>query len=250
MTSRTFPSRTIFSVALVIGLMLPDASRLYAQPTVSTLPSWDGVSGAPLLTRDFSAASVGQTFTTPSNALALNGASLFMGYSPIFFPFDQDLRFHAYLFGWNGSTLTDLLWSSPVQDGATDIPLAERAFDVGSVPLAAGGRYAVVLSTLEVDPFDPGLAFVSMFPAYQNVGLVDADAYTGGALIQSFANSWADLQTSPWFVEQSSDLAIELRFAPRVDVVVPEPSTLPLLAAAFGLFVLLAARRASRRNAR
>ncbi len=246
MIGRTIPSRFVLAVGLAFALALSSRPALHAQPIISTLPDWDGVTAAPLLSRDFTSSSFGQTFTTPNDASALNSISLFLGYSPLFFPFDQDLRFHAYLFSWNGSTVTDLLWRSPVQNGATEIELSAQTIDAGSVPLAAGGEYAVVLSTLEADPFDPDLAFITMFPAYQNVGLVDFDAYTGGALIQSFADNWDGLLASPWFVDESTDLAIELQFAPRVDVVVPEPSTFVLLACALLLCAVPVTRRASR----
>lgn len=250
MISRSIISRVALAVCIATGVASPGQSHLQAQPIVSTLPDWDGAAAAPLLSRDFVSASVGQTFTTPNDAAALNGVSLFLGYSPLFFPFDQDLRFHAYLFGWNGTTLTDLLWKSSIQEGAIEIDLTAQAFDIGGVPLAAGGQYAVVLSTLEADPFDPALAFITQFPSYQNVGVVDFDAYTGGALIQSYSDNWGDLLTAPWLVNETADLAIELRFAPRVDVVVPEPSTFALLASALVLLGVPAARRASRRDSR
>ena len=102
----------------------------------------------------------------------------------------------------------------------------------------------MLLSTLEADPFDPDLAFISAFPAYQNVGLVDSDAYAGGALMRSFAESWDGLLASPWTVDESADLAMELRFSPRV--VVPEPSTFLLLASALVLLVLPRMRQATR----
>ena len=251
MISRPIVFRFALAVGIASCLTASIVSRLDAQPTVSTLPDWDGVTSAPVLSRDFTPASIGQTFTSPTDAAALNGMSLFLGYSPLYFPFDQDLRFHAYLFGWNGTTLTDLLWKSAIQDGATEVDLSAQAFDIGGVPLAAGVQYAVVLSTLEADPFDPDLAFITQFPAYQNVGIVDFDAYTGGALIQSYADNWADLLSAPWLVNQSSDLAIELTFEPRdVGVIVPEPSTFVLLASALVLLALPAARRASRHVSR
>lgn len=247
MISRMIVFRLALFVCIASCFAAPIVPRLHAQPTVTTLPDWDGTTNAPLLSRDFSPASIGQTFTTPTDASALNSMSLFLGYSPLFFPFDQDLRFHAYLFGWNGTTLTDMLWKSAIQDGATEIDLSAQAFDIGSVALAAGGQYAVVLSTLEADPFDPGLAFITQFPAYQNVGIVDFNAYTGGALIQSYADNWADLLAAPWLVNETADLAIELTFEPRdVGVIVPEPSTFTLLASALALLALPAARRASR----
>jgi hypothetical protein len=234
----------VYSTATVAIVCLAPP-RLEAQPLVSTTSAWDGSAALPLLSRDFSPTSIGQTFTTPSDAAALNEMTVFLGYAPFFFPNDLDLRFHAYLFGWNGSALTNLLWRSPVQHGATDLPLEPRMFNVGGIPLVAGSQYAIVLSTLEADPFDVSGAFITSFPAFQNVGVVDADAYGRGTLIQSFEADWSALQVSPWLSEPAADLAIELRFAPRGVVVAPEPSTGLLVAPAVALLALRIRRRAT-----
>ncbi|MCU0649788.1 MAG: hypothetical protein MUF00_17490, partial [Gemmatimonadaceae bacterium] len=158
-------------------------------------------------------------------ATALSALTLFLGYSPFFFPNDLDLRFHAYVFGWSGTAVTDLLWRSPLALGATDLSLETRTFSTGALPMTAGAQYAFVLSTVEADPFDASSAFVTSFPAYQNVGVVDADVYSGGVLIQSTEADWSSLRAGPWLTEAGADLAFALEFRLSPPVTVPEPST-------------------------
>lgn len=232
--------RSLRIAVLACGCMSALPPDLEAQPIISSTSGWNGNTSASLLSRDFLPASVGQTFTTPSGASTLNALTVFLGYAPMYFPDDQDLRFNAYLFGWNGTTLTDLLWKSPVQNGSADLPLETRTFDVGGIPLAAGGQYAFVLSTLEADPFNPAEAFVTAFPAYQSVGFLDSDVYAGGFLLQSVASDWAELLSTPWLVEPGADLAFEMRFAAHV---VPEPSTVFLLGPFVVIVLALAIRR-------
>ncbi len=232
--------RSIRRAAVAAAISLLTAPPLLAQHTISTTGAWDGSAALPLLSRDFTSMSVGQTFTTPNDVVALNALTVFLGYTPFAFPNDLDLRFHAYVFGWNGTRVTDVLWRSPLQFGATDLTLETRAFAVGGVPMIGGAQYAFLLSTLEADPFDASGAFVTAFPAYQNVGVVDADSYSGGLLIQSTETNWASLLTGLWLAEPGADLAFTLQFELAPPATVPEPSTGLLLVAAVS--VLLAAR--------
>jgi hypothetical protein len=228
-----------------VALTCWTAPQLSAQPVVSTTVIWDGSTAFPLLSRDASSSSVGQTFTVPSGAVALNGLTVFLGYAPFYFPDDLTLRVQAYLFDWNTSTSTlgNLLWTSAAQDGAMDVPLEARVFSVGGIPVVAGNQYAFVLSTLQADPFDAAGLAGSSIAAYQNVGLVDLDSYAGGALIQSVQSDWATLLAERWLTEPDADLAFELRFAPREVGVVPEPSTVLLLVPAAVLLLALTVRR-------
>jgi hypothetical protein len=221
-----------------------------AQHNISTVSAWDGTTSAPILGRDVTPATVGQTFTAPTGVDALTGFSLFLGYAPLFGVNDLDLRFYAYVFGWGTTGPTTELWRSALQVGETDVLLAERSFSTAIIPVTAGQQYVVFLSTLEADPFDPLSSCISdpllPCPAYQNIGFVEADVYGGGSLVQSLAGSFDELTASDaWLIDPNGDLAVTLQFrntgaGTPPGTSVPEPPTLSLLAAAL---VVIAARR-------
>lgn len=209
---------------------------LGAQESIGTTDAWDGLSSAPLLTRDFYASAVGQTFLAPSYDARITGFSFYMGYFPYFPPFDQDTQFYAYLMGWDGVAPTDLLYRSPIQPGETGTTLVRRDFQI-STPLflSPGSQYLAFLSTLEADPF---LGYL----AYQNVGLVATDPYAQGMLVQHMAPDFATLTSTPWMPDATADLAFEARFQPTGTV--PEPGSGLLLATGLlGLAGVLWCRR-------
>lgn len=232
------------ATAGLLTVALPAFSE--AQTTVSTVAAWDGLSSAPLLGRDAMPSTVGQTFTAPTGVDALTGFSLFLGYAPFFGFNDTDLRFYAYVFGWGTTGPTTELWRSALQAGESDLALAERDFTTAIIPVTAGQQYVVFLSSLEADPFDPGTDCFSTpllpCPAYQNVGLIDGDAYAGGSLVQSVAGSFDELtDAGAWLVDQNGDLAVTFRFRNSGTVAppttpVPEPAAPSLIAVALAAF--------------
>lgn len=247
---RSAVTRSVRNVLLLTSLTaIGTSAQAQTHTTIATTSSWDGVSNAPLLSRDFSSSIIGQTFQAPSGVTALSGLSFFLGYAPFFYPNDLDLQFYAYVYGWNGIAPTSQLWRSSVQNGETDIPLVQRGLST-PISVVAGDQYVVLLSTLESDPFDPvNNCFVDPFakcPAFQNVGVTGSNAYSGGDLIQGFATSWNDFGNVQWAIESNADLAFSLQFdSPAVNVI-PEPGSLQLISLGLAIGCVFVRRRVRR----
>lgn len=220
---------------MTLALLSLTVAPLSAQ-TFGSTSGWDGVTSAPTLSRDFFAAAVGQSFSTPAYQTVLTSMSFFLGYSPFFPPADQNLQYYAYVVGWDGAVATDLLYRSALQSGSTTFPgLEERTF-LPSVALSPNAQYLAFLSTHEADPYDPFDPFA--VPAFQNVGLVPGDFYSSGSIVQSQATDFNSLTAGPWVVDPAADLAFQATLE-RVVVEVPEPSSALLtLTGLLGLAVL------------
>lgn len=245
--------RTFRGLLTLMALSLCSSS-VQAQSRITTTGSWDGISNAPLLSRDFTSSTVGQTFLVPNGMTTLAGLSFFLGYAPFYFPTDLDFKVYAYVYGWNGAAPTTQLWRSSLQNGESDVPIVQRDVTT-SIPVTAGDKYVLFLSALESDPFDPfDNCFtdpVAKCPAYQNLGITSSNAYNAGELVQAYANSWGELQAAQWAVDAEADLAFNFHFdaTPIVDppvTVIPEPQTVKLVGLGLSLAIILLRRRVGR----
>jgi hypothetical protein len=175
---------------------------------------------------------VGQSFTAPIGAGALTDFTLWIG------GYDS-YTYRVLLYAANGTSPTGpALFTSDVRTApASPAVYWEETFLVGSVPVAPGALYAVLVQT--TDPV-----------AYLNVQAEDADpatvltfdsTYDGGEyLICGYA---ADPTTAACDGNVTgADLSFVAHFAPSA---VPEPSAVVLLAA--GLLGLGVAGRSRRR---
>lgn len=188
---------------------------------VSSMPDWDGVFGIQFVPGAVSTHSftVGQTFTAPADATALDGFSLhaFATLNPI-----SNMR--AYLFTATGGQATGVpLYRSDslATLGYNGGVYTHLDFSSINAPVIAGQTYVILLSCTEGGPTDtinriqlaaPRLN--SSSPLLGNaISFFAADNSAAGLTGQNFSN-----------VNNALDLAVELRF-------IPTPGGAALLAA-------------------
>ncbi len=237
---RSWSGRSVVALAAAVATAPAGAQRI----DTGTPPGAGTVTypfGPLALARGGSTSNVAQTFVAPPGAATLVQFQFWLGnVAPILGGF-ENASFHAYVFAWSDGTsriVGPALYQSPVQTGTSSSAATAYTFEVGTLTLTPGQRYAAVLSSLGT-ALPAGGGVGGVFLARPNVGLGAVDTYADGQSwtlgTLPFVNDPAALATGPWS-GQSADLAFTATF-------VPEPSTLALAAAGGLALTVVAVRR-------
>ena len=160
---------------------------------------------------------VGQVFTAGDNYLTNFGFFLTNDPNTDMNGVGSNLQFRAYVYGFDGSTVTGTaLYTSPVTSGTDATDFQQYLFNTGFTPLVPGNMYVAFLSTAGVT--QSGIGFNSFAGT--------DDAYSGGDFVFDYGDgSFTDPNT---IGDGGAPMAFNAAFATTT----PEPSELALLAPA------------------
>jgi hypothetical protein len=184
----------------------------------------------------------GQTFTAPTGFSFLQTFSFWLSNDPGLTTNSSSLLFQAYVMEWdsfNGHAVGPVLYTSGVQSG----------------PTANSQRYNFDVTSIGLNPIAQYVAFLSASTQLSNIVPSDATAametsflgtYTGGQFV--FTTNGADfssLSTDPWKFTGMPEYQsrFEATFSDAAVSVVPEPSSLMLLALGVLTVLLVVAKR-------
>ncbi len=186
---------------------------------------------------------MGQTFMRPAGAVCqftcyLQSFSFWLGTSQGLATNPADLRFQAYVANWdeiNGMAST-VRFASGVLSGPVG-PSQRFTVVAPNVAIDFGTRYVAFLSVV-------GLSGLMPATATSDFDLVDGTVYPyadGAWVFTNNGSSIGDLMSTPW--DFAGDPSLQSRFEAQFSTnVVPEPSSLALLAGG-GIALLVVARR-------
>ena len=229
---RTFLLLTTLSFASAAGAA-GDPIRIDTRGPDGPGPVGSGAFGEP------NAATMGQTFVAPANALQLDRFTFFLAYggdAAVRNPPAGPARFAGYVTAWDGSKASGpLLFASgetqlttPIETPNTFTPVS---FETGGIALTPGRSYIAFLSA---SGFFDGLE--------DNTGSAfEGDTYAGGITVSlPNGNDFSQVFTSAWLTGLApGDRGFVAEFSP-----VPEPSTIMLV----GTALAAVARRRKRKN--
>ncbi len=222
-------------LSLVAAALLGAAAPAAAQTVIGRTADADyaGPIGRDDLATTPTTRVVAQTFVTPDGAPVLQEFRFLLAD----FIGGDALRLRGSVYAFQGDRLAGpALFASALVPGSTAAELGEVAFG-GALGLALtpGSTYAFVLSSLDGTP-DGATNFF---------GATAADSYAGGALLASTASSAGALFAAGAFsaVAGSPDAAFRATFTAGPANVVPEPTTVVLVAGGAVVLAGVARRR-------
>lgn len=210
--------RTTFAALplLTLALALPAA---HADTTIDNPGDRSGFFGWGSVASG-STPTYGQTITAPTGESLLTSFTLTFTFGP------GGQAYRAYVYAWNGSTITgsalftsDLLTAPMAPDA--DVPVT---ISTGSVAVTAGSQYALLFSTLGEASSSSGYEFRTNS---------DDSSYTGGTFITNDRGAGnpnttvASLTAGGWD-SQNRDLAFTATFI-NAAAAAPEPGSIALL---------------------
>jgi hypothetical protein len=188
---------------------------------------------------DGATVAIGQTFVRPTDAVCaltcyMQDFSFWL--SPSADYQSAGLRLRGYVAEWDGTKATNVIYSSGEQLGPT---VASQPFTFGTsnLSLNSGTQYIAFLSIVGMNglPATAAVDFDAIFG--------DPSPYADGALV--FTNSGAvigDLTSTDW--DYTGDPTLQARFdAHFTSSVVPEPSSLVLLATGASMLLFMMRRK-------
>jgi hypothetical protein len=179
------------------------------------------------------AGNTAQTFVAPAGLTTLTQLQFWARNDASDF---QLLQFRAHLVTWDDAALTpgaSPLWSSAFVTGTSSPTPQPFTFAVPNVALAAGQRYAAILSPLGA-PFPPaGVTYQGVvLAALGNTPGTPVDTYAGGSgfFLQTARGAALSELSVRW--TEATDFAFTATFAGAAGPpgVVPEPGTVALMA--------------------
>jgi hypothetical protein len=223
------PAVNLIQKSLVLS-SLAVSSLASAQVTLTTLPSWNGVTAAFGFGELAPATTAGQTFLAPVTSTVLDNFS---------FRVDNvtgTTVFEAFVMAWGGPGATGPVLYQSSAYTITQAGFESVTFNTGGLSLLGGSQYVAFLSVSNVFDSVPDIAAN---------GATDTDAYTDGELV--YLNNGSDfgqVTTAIWstFSHVDLDFAFEMNFSEPAPVgAVPEASTYGIAGTA--LLALIIARR-------
>jgi PEP-CTERM motif len=238
-------------VAMSLSLLALSPIVLHAQATTLDLPNPSPVDPASyFLSGPFGKSSaaypaslaVGQTFTVPIGYSFLQSFSFWLADDAGLTINGAALQFRGYVAEWDGAKAGNVLFTSGVMYGQQCASVQQAcSFQSPNVTVAGGQQYVAFLSAVglfgDIAETEASLAINTVFdPAF---------AYAGGAFVSTNTGaSLSDLSSTDW--ENTGTSEYQSQFSATFTTnVVPEPSSLLLMAVgAAGLLVVARRRRA------
>lgn len=157
---------------------------------------------------------VGQVFSAGNNYLTSFGFFLTNDPNTNVNGVGSNLQFRAYVYGFDGSTVTgSALYTSPVTSGTDATDFQQYLFNTGFTPLVPGNMYVAFLSTAGVA--QNGIGFNSFAGT--------DDAYSGGDFVFDYGDGTF---TDPSTV---GDGGVPMAFNAAFATTTPEPNELALI---------------------
>jgi hypothetical protein len=172
---------------------------------------------------------VGQTFTSPGAATALQGFNFFLSNDLDDGGNGANLSFEEYVMRWdavNSVPTGPVLFQSSAISGSGDDTFGSFAFGipVDGISVSPNDTYVAFLTTVGVPASEPDYAFNSL-------GGSD-DTSLGGSFVASYyqGDDYTGLLSDAWYVaDEGTNAAFTAQFASNTSTV-PEPSELVLVA--------------------
>ncbi|BAH40287.1 MAG TPA: PEP-CTERM sorting domain-containing protein [Gemmatimonas aurantiaca] len=182
---------------------------------------------------------MGQTFVRPTGpvcALTCYMQDFSFWLSPSVDEPSNGLVLRAYVAEWDGTKVTNVLYSSEERIGPT-VASQQFTFGTSNVSINAGTQYIAFLSVVGISGL-PGTAVADF-----DVVSGDPSPYADGALVfTNSATTFGDLTSTDW--DYTGDPALQARFnANFTSSVVPEPSSVLLFATGAAALLLMVRRK-------
>lgn len=210
---------------VLLGVLLVGALPGRAQTVIETLTSWNGSSDVFSFTDPSSTTQTyGQTITIPAIQNVLTSFTF-----EIKLP--ASVTFAGYVYAWDGAEATGpALYASAPMNTAGSGNFEAITFNVGSLNLQSGSQYVLFASTTGLTSSAPGSG---------SFGFNSSNPYANGLYVFTNQTTSASWTTTAWTQNWNgtgSDLAFRV-------TLVPEPSTLLLLAGGLVPLAFLGWRR-------
>jgi hypothetical protein len=188
----------------IAAASLAFAPSALADTTISTLGSWDGVTGiAPFGNEPTLTPAYGQVITAPGKDVILESFSFEM-------KLPTELVFRGEVYAWDKSSLEptgNALFESSTTSTTDNTVYQKITFSTGGIRLEARHKYVLFATTLKD---------TNETTTYGSWGTVPATTYGGGDFVYANQTTFdPGLFSSPWDVASpSDDLAFEATFSP------------------------------------
>ena len=202
------PKKTVNILAGLLSVLFLPTLSVAQTSTIDTLTGWNQSDNLfylgllPTVTPTY-----GQTFTPTSDQTNLNSFSFkFSAETPTLAP----IQYSAQIYQWNGTNVTgSALFTSPLTAAPISADYTTVTLNTGGVGLTSGQQYVVFFTTVGQTNTQ------NTFSRYRLASRSDAP-YTLGAYVAQYQQSNPTSASSPWSVDNDTDLAFLLEFGPLI----------------------------------